>query len=147
MQQKVLIADSDQDLCDLYRRYLLLHGYQVEIAHDGLQCLTKLRQTRPAMLIIEFELPWGGGDGVLGCMAEEEKLCSIPVLVIHNSLLTNYSPKKENRPVHSAKKPCRLSEVLTTIHSLISTKKARPKGAGRDAYSFAGRTEPHSRNR
>jgi len=65
------LADSNRDLRDLHRRFFTYHGYQVETAADGLSCLEKLRHLRPDVLVLDRELPWGGGCGVLVRMREE----------------------------------------------------------------------------
>lgn len=44
MNQTVLIADSDAELCELYRCFLTERGYEVETSSDGLDCMRKLRQ-------------------------------------------------------------------------------------------------------
>ena len=71
MKQALLIADRDAELCDVYRRFLTDRGYEVETSSDGLDCLRKLRQVTPAVLVLDLELLWGGGDGVLAWLREE----------------------------------------------------------------------------
>ena len=39
MKQRLLIADRDAELCELYRRFLTERGYEVETSTDGLDCL------------------------------------------------------------------------------------------------------------
>jgi CheY-like chemotaxis protein len=69
----VLFADADRELRDACRQFLSRHGFQVDAAADGLECLAKLRRTVPDLLILDLELPWGGGDGVLGLLREEPR--------------------------------------------------------------------------
>lgn len=73
MQQTMLIAEGDAELCEHYRNFATEHGYKVEISSDGLDCMRKLRQVTPAVLVLDMELRWGGGDGVLGWLREEPK--------------------------------------------------------------------------
>ena len=65
MKQRLLIADRDAELCEVFRTFLTERGYEVETSTDGLDCLAKLRQVTPAVLVLDLELLWGGGDGVL----------------------------------------------------------------------------------
>ena len=81
MKQRLLIADRDADLCELYRRFLADMGYAAEACTDGLDCLAKLRRARPAVLVLDLELLWGGGDGVLAWLREESPAAGIPVLL------------------------------------------------------------------
>ena len=39
MKQTLLIADGDAELCDLYRQFLTVRGYDVETFLDALGCL------------------------------------------------------------------------------------------------------------
>ena len=71
MKQTMLIADGDAELCDHYRNFATEHGYDVETSSDGLDCVRKLRQVTPTVLVLDMELRWGGGDGVLGWLREE----------------------------------------------------------------------------
>jgi CheY-like chemotaxis protein len=71
MKPVLLIADSDAELCDIYQQFLGREGYEVVIASDGLDCLEKLRRVRPAALVLDLVLRWGGGDGVLAWLREE----------------------------------------------------------------------------
>lgn len=77
----VLLAESNRDLRETCCQYLACQGFQVETAESGLDCVTKLRQFVPDLLILDLELPWGGGDGVLGMMREHARLASVPVLL------------------------------------------------------------------
>jgi DNA-binding response OmpR family regulator len=82
LTQTVLIAGDDAELCDLYRRFLTTCGYEVETSSDGLDCLRKLRWARPAVLVLDLKLCWGGGDGILAWLREENPGHAIPVILM-----------------------------------------------------------------
>lgn len=52
------------------------------MADDGLQFLDVLHQFTPDVLVIEPELLWGGGDGVVAVLRENPETQSVPVLVL-----------------------------------------------------------------
>ncbi len=81
MNQTVLIACGDTDLCEVFRMFLTGRGYQVETASNALACLEKLCQLRPAVLVLDLELRWGGGDGVLAWLQEEGDRVWVPVIL------------------------------------------------------------------
>jgi CheY-like chemotaxis protein len=70
----VLLAEADRELREIYLAFLYRKGFRVETAGDGLECLAKLRQFSPDVLILDLEMLWGGGDGVLGVLQEEPRL-------------------------------------------------------------------------
>ncbi len=65
MKRSVLLAESNAKFAEICARYLTCHGCVVETARGGLECLEKLRQRTPHVLIVDRALLWGGGDGVL----------------------------------------------------------------------------------
>jgi DNA-binding response OmpR family regulator len=81
MRPTLLIAESDAELCDVYQRFFSERGYVVETASDGLDCLAKLRQATPAAVVLDLELPWGGGDGVLAWLRDEGAGSGVAVIL------------------------------------------------------------------
>jgi len=77
----VLIADPDRTLATAYRVALERAGFGVETAASGLECLSGLRAFRPLVLVLEPDLPWGSGEGVLALM-EEGSAPRVPVLLL-----------------------------------------------------------------
>jgi DNA-binding NtrC family response regulator len=77
----VLIAEGDELTLDAMQRYLLLRGYEIETATGGVECLEKLRRNTGGVLILDLELTWGGGDGVLSVMRDDPVLASMPVIL------------------------------------------------------------------
>lgn len=71
MNQTVLIADRDGELCELLAMYLGDNGFEAETASSGLDCLEKLRQSMPDVLVLDLELDWGGSDGILAWLKDE----------------------------------------------------------------------------
>jgi DNA-binding response OmpR family regulator len=78
----VLIADKDENLLAEYREWLLQAGFDVMTAIDGLDCVGKLRTFKPHVLVLEPELPWGSGEGVLAMMYEEPDVPLVPVMIL-----------------------------------------------------------------
>jgi CheY-like chemotaxis protein len=72
MNTGLLIAEPDAELRRIYSRLSSVLGFHVETAADGLECWTKLRALSPDALVIDAEIPWGGGDGVLACLREHD---------------------------------------------------------------------------
>src|SRR5436190_13448727 len=81
MKPNLLITDGNAEQCEVYAQFLTEHGYKVESSSDGLACLKKLRQAIPAALVLDLELHWGGGDGVLEWMRHEGSTYKIPVII------------------------------------------------------------------
>lgn len=82
---QVLIAHSDaafsEDCCDRLRRA----GIIAERADSGIDCMEHLRSARPNVLILNLDLPWGGGDGVLAQMVADPILRTVHVVLLLGS--------------------------------------------------------------
>ena len=82
MSAHVLIADPDRFLLGSYGRHLSEHGATVTTATTGLECAARLRDSAPDVLVLEPNLLWGGGDGVLAVIAEEPELRPTVVMLL-----------------------------------------------------------------
>jgi DNA-binding response OmpR family regulator len=77
-----LIADPDESLLAAYREDLSREGFEVVTAPSGLRCIARLYECIPDVLVLEPQLPWGGGDGVLAMMCGVPDLAAVPVMVL-----------------------------------------------------------------
>jgi DNA-binding response OmpR family regulator len=113
MKQTMLIAEGDAELCDLYREFSTDRGYEVETSPDGLDCMTKLRQATPAVLILDLELRWGGGDGVLAWLHEEPRFLPSRIALTSTDASAQIRDSLELSPVFKMlTKPFPLSALL-----------------------------------
>jgi DNA-binding NtrC family response regulator len=77
----LLLAESDAELREVYGGFLRNLGYEVVIAEHGLSCVEHLRQSVPEALVLDMDLVWGGGDGVLDWIRGNEGSCDVPVIL------------------------------------------------------------------
>jgi len=124
MKPTVLIADGDADLCDIYRSFLSDRGFAVETASNGLDCLAKLRQLSPPVLVLDRELRWGGADGVLAWL-REERFQSVVAVVL--TATVDVSPESANNielpVVRFLAKPFALPALLESVRAAVAEKK------------------------
>mgnify|MGYP005834537061 FL=1 len=78
----ILLAEADRTAMLAHVRELEAAGYSVLTAGDGLACVDRLRTALPDLLVLDAEIPWGGGDGVLAVCQEESPLQPIPTIVM-----------------------------------------------------------------
>jgi DNA-binding response OmpR family regulator len=82
MPTRILFADPDTELIERYRQCLSACDYEVAGAVHGMECLARLRDFAPDLLILEPDLPWGGGEGVLARMVERSDVPIVPVALL-----------------------------------------------------------------
>ena len=124
MKPRLLIADGDADLCHVFQEFLAERGDEVETAVDGLSCLEKVRWIQPAALLLDRELTWGGGDGVLAWL-REERTTTGPAVVL--TATAGYLPDVAadiNPPVVKfLPKPFALRDLLESLQTAVATKR------------------------
>ena len=79
MTQTILIADDDTELCELLREYLGQEGFEVRIAHDGVQALAESRRPGLDAMVLDIMMPRMNGIDVLRNLRKESEL---PVIML-----------------------------------------------------------------
>jgi DNA-binding response OmpR family regulator len=79
---RVLLADPDESLHPVYRGPLFQEGFELVSAVSGLECVARMSECAPDLLVLEPQLPWGGGEGGLAVMGEVPQLAAVPVMVL-----------------------------------------------------------------
>jgi two-component system OmpR family response regulator len=121
MKPKLVIADSDTDLCHVFKRFLTYRGYEVETASDGLNCVDKVRRMRPAALLLDRELSWGGGDGVLAWLREEGTVSDLAVVLTATAGYVLDVAADLTPPVmRFLHKPFALRDLLESLQSAVA---------------------------
>jgi CheY-like chemotaxis protein len=74
-----LVADDDQDVCELISLYLEKEGYETIFAYDGLAALDIIRKKQPNLVILDIMMPKKTGWEV--CQ-EIRKESTIPIIML-----------------------------------------------------------------
>ncbi len=65
-----------------YELELSRQGFEVVTAGTSVACIELLQACRADVVVLESDLPSGGGEAVLEVIAASPSLCDIPVLVV-----------------------------------------------------------------
>ena len=76
---KILVVDDDQNICELLRLYLTKDGFDVIIANDGQQAISKQTNEHPDLILLDVMLP--KLDGWQVCR-EIRKNSNIPIIML-----------------------------------------------------------------
>jgi carbon storage regulator len=83
MSARILIADTDRFLLASYSEYLRARGAVVATATTGLECMQRLHEAVPDVLVMEPALlSGGGGDAFLTLMHERPEMRPSVVIVL-----------------------------------------------------------------
>jgi CheY-like chemotaxis protein len=123
---RVLIADPDESLQAMYRGPLLQEGFEVTSVLSGLECIPHLHEHTPDVLVLEPQLPWGGGDGVLEIMGDNPPLANIPVMVLTSCREPHLLESVSRFPVSDYQlKPLSPDGLAKRLHSILAHPKLR----------------------
>ena len=116
---RVLIADPDESLLGEYREHSR-DGLEVVTALNGLECVERLREQVPDVLVLEPQLPWGGGDGVLAMMHDVLDLGTIPVMILTSCSDSKVLDGFSRFPISDFQsKPLSPAQLVKRLHALL----------------------------
>lgn len=76
---KILIVDDEVNICELLRFYVEKEGYDVVIANDGGQAVTKFKTEKPDLVLLDIMLPVLDGKEVC---REIRKVSQCPIIML-----------------------------------------------------------------
>jgi two-component system response regulator CpxR len=79
MDNKILIIDDDEELCELVAEYLTVEGFETSAVHDGESGLAKALEGEFDLAILDVMLPKMNGFDVLRKLREDSQM---PVLML-----------------------------------------------------------------
>jgi two-component system KDP operon response regulator KdpE len=118
---KIMIVDDDPDLRQALRLRLRANKYETVNAVDGYSAIAMAYKEQPDLIILDLGLPAGDGFVVLDRLQKDDKLSTIPVIV-----LTARDPQGSERRALQAgasaffQKPADNAELLDVIRATLS---------------------------
>ena len=82
MEKKILIVDDEKDWIQMLAMRLEHEGYQIEVAFDAAQAMTRAVELKPDLILLDIMMPAGGGLGALKNIRANFKTFSVPIIVL-----------------------------------------------------------------
>ena len=81
---KILVVDDDPDMREALQMILESGGYTVVMAEDGEQCLAKLKEEQPDLLILDLLMPRMDGFEVCKALKDPRyaKYARMPIIIL-----------------------------------------------------------------
>ena len=120
-KRRILIVDDEPSIAKILRKQMEVAGFDVTVAVDGLDGLTKAKEGSHELIILDVMLPKMNGMEVCSNLKADERLKKIPVL-----MLTAKSQRqdKDEGLQHGADafltKPFQLDELLAKANALLA---------------------------
>ncbi len=87
--KKVLIVEDDQILVKMYRRKFLAREFEVDIARDGEEGITKMQTFQPDIVLMDIMMPKLSGLDALDRIKQDPSISHIPVIILTNLSTTD----------------------------------------------------------
>jgi DNA-binding response OmpR family regulator len=121
----ILVVEDEAPIADFIATELRFEGYEVTVAHDGMQGLTIARQLVPDLIILDVQLP--GLDGINLCKRLRQS-SDVPILML--TARTDIRDKVEGLDAGAndyLPKPFNLDELLARVRAQLRSRKPLPK--------------------
>jgi DNA-binding response OmpR family regulator len=79
---QILVVDDDALITLMVSESLKLHGFDVAIVEDGVSALAAVRQRRPALILLDTDMPVLDGFAVLKTLQADPALNHVPVIML-----------------------------------------------------------------
>lgn len=126
-QKTILIIDDDQTLVAPLKEGLESIGYKVAVAFDGLQGVLQAHQHQPDVIILDFNMPGGGGHTVYERLRRAPDTAKTPI--IFSTVVSVDEVRSRIQPTAQTffmKKPVGLNQFIATLNSVLG-KSAPPQ--------------------
>ena len=84
MKKKILLADDDKNVSEIYEKILTEAGLEVTVAYDGEEAMKRMKSESPDMILLDLLMPEKNGFQVLEEKANDDDLKQIPVIILTN---------------------------------------------------------------
>lgn len=81
-QPRLLVVDDDPDILDAITTILATQPYMIDTARDGVECVDKVREDMPDLIILDLLMPKKDGFAVVRELRENPKYVKIPILIL-----------------------------------------------------------------
>lgn len=82
MSAKILIADDDENIVVTLEFLLRREGYEVSVAHDGEEALTRIHDERPDLVLLDVTMPRRSGFEVCQAVRADARFDGTRILMV-----------------------------------------------------------------
>ncbi len=120
---KVLVADDEQVIRDLFETFLGKQGYSVTTASNGFDALNKIKKNNYDMLILDLKMPRMDGMSVLNKIKELKKTDLIIIIITGYATVATAKEAMKKGCFDYITKPFDIEDVSIVIKRAIETRR------------------------
>ncbi|MBP7056013.1 MAG: response regulator [Candidatus Omnitrophica bacterium] len=120
MAKKILVVDDESDMTATLKDIFQSRGYQVFVANDGEEAISKMRSMSPDLVILDIVMPKMSGLEVAKTLRSDKSFREIPIIML--TARTDIEDTKEGLALGAAAyvaKPFQTATLLGIVGGLI----------------------------
>jgi len=120
-RKTVLVVDDDSDFVEIERSLLEFEGYKVDVAFNGDECLKKVRQNKPDLIVLDIMMKLEyEGVIVAQYLRDQKETRDIPIIVVTSKPIYSIYPDDEWRPTDEfINKPIHKNDFLEKVREVL----------------------------
>jgi len=126
---KLLVVDDDPDILDAITTILGTQPYSIDTARDGIECMDKVREDTPDLIILDLLMPRKDGFAVVQELRQNPRYAKVPILIL-TSVREDASRRRYELETGLAmdvqdyvEKPISPMELIDRVKSLLESSK------------------------
>ena len=126
---KLLVVDDDPDILDAITTILGTQPYSIDTARDGVECMDKVREDTPDLIILDLLMPRKDGFAAVRELRQNPKYAKLPILIL-TSVREDASRRRYELETGLAmdvqdyvEKPISPLELIERVKSLLESSK------------------------
>lgn len=118
---EILLVDDNPTMIKLFSKRLETKGYQVILAHNGLEAIEKAKKCEPDLILMDIEMPMMNGIEAIRHIRANTEMSNIPIIALTGLVV----PGDKERCLEAGandyfNKPVSIKGLITTIKELLS---------------------------
>ncbi len=81
-KKTILLVDDEPDLTIVLKQNLLMEGYDVEIAYNGVEAIEKVKAKIPDAIVLDVMMPEKDGFEVCSELKNDDRYADIPIIML-----------------------------------------------------------------
>lgn len=121
MSHQVLVVDDDPVIRTLLQDYLAIQGFEVQAVESGIKCLEHLGNTKPDVILLDYQMPVMNGEEVLRTIRSESRLRDLRVIMLSaQKNLESLTAAHSGRADRYITKPFEMEVISEAIRELAA---------------------------
>ncbi|MFH1175424.1 MAG: response regulator [bacterium] len=83
-KKRILLAEDDRFILEMYAEKLQANGHKVDLAEDGATAIELAEKNTPDLIMLDIIMPKKDGFEVLASLKKDKKLEKVPVILLTN---------------------------------------------------------------